>query len=157
MVGIRIFFIFILSFLLFSAPSYALRPRSTGEISAFTEEETASNENEEQREEIEREKKKLMEKVSPLREERSKNLHPFVYEIEGAGSEILEEFYLDVKTTPSRHAAKGFIPTTPDKESLKVRPSSHGLVSKLIPNLVFFSAIIIAFLAIHFFIRPKSK
>lgn len=158
MVGVRIFFVFTLILLLFNLPSYALNPSSREGIDAFGDDEIVSSEIEEQKEEIKREKKRLIEDVLPSREERKKNLRPFVYEAEGTTPEILERFSLDVETMPAHHGVKGLVPVASDIEAPSVdQAPDQCLASKFLPNLIFFSVIIIAFLATYFFIHPKSK
>lgn len=152
MVGVRFLPIFIFCFLLFSGPVYALRPSSTDEIEEIGKEETMlPGEVERQAEVIKQEKKKLMEDAAPLREERSRNLRPFVSSVSSAA-----------EAAPALpYAVKGFIPAASNREVLRERQPAgqggQGLVSKPVPNLIFFSVIIIAFLGVYYFIRPRPK
>ena len=158
MVGVRIFSVFTLILLLFSLPSYALNPSSREGIDAFSDDEVVASEVEEEREKIKREKKRLIEDISPSREERRKNLRPFVYETEGSVPEVLERFSLDVEVIPARHGVKAPVSVASDiKASSTNQASEKRPASRFLPNLIFFSVIIAGFLAVHFFIHPKSK
>lgn len=154
MVGVRVFLIFVLSFLFFSAPLYALMPPSD----EIREEETLSSKAREQIEEIRREKESLSESVLPLREQRKKNLHPFIYKAKETDANILEAFSFDTEAIPTRYTVKGFTPVVSRSDLSKPDQAlGQGLTSKLIPNLIFFALIIIAFLAGYFITRPKTK
>jgi len=157
MVGIRIFLISILAFLLFSGPVYALRPSSTEDIDTLTEE-AISSEAKEDIEQIKREKDALSESAVPIREERKRNLHPFVYKIEETEKDVSEEPSSDAKTVPARYVVKGFTPAVSRSDLSEPGPASgQGIASRPIANLIFFTVIGMAFLAGHFLIRPKSK
>ncbi|MBU4312683.1 MAG: hypothetical protein KJ706_08205 [Candidatus Omnitrophica bacterium] len=136
MVGIRFFLIFILCFLLFGASAYGLRPLE--DIGETGKEDALSPEIEEEIAEIEREKEALMKDVSPLREERENTLRPFVY----------ESAPLDVE---SPRPVKNIVSPTVEKTPTQ----AENLTSKPLPNLIFFSLIVIAFFSAYFFLRPK--
>ena len=74
MVAMRIFPVFMILLFLFNAPVYGLMPSSIEE----TEEELEPTEIEQSIEEVKELKQEIMQIVAPLREEREKNLHPFV-------------------------------------------------------------------------------
>jgi hypothetical protein len=91
------------------------------------------------------EKDKIIEKVKPIREEREKNLHPFVRNAQG-GAE-----------NPFDYAAR----TDAAAEQETKAPNTKVTASDFKPGagikFVFILVILIAFLLAYFFIRPKSK
>ncbi len=136
MVGIRLFLIFILCFLLFGASAYGLRPFE--DMGETKREDALPPEIEEAIAEIEREKQALMKDISPLRDERENTLRPFVY----------ESAPLDVESPrPVKHLALSTVEKTPAQ--------AESLTSRPLPNRIFFSLIVIACFSAYFFLRPK--
>ncbi|PIW68314.1 MAG: hypothetical protein COW10_03240 [Candidatus Omnitrophica bacterium CG12_big_fil_rev_8_21_14_0_65_42_8] len=124
MVGMRIILIFVLISLMRPAPIYGLRQSDI---------------------EIDEEKEKIIESITPIREAREKNLHPFVQDARG-GAE-----------NPFDYAAR----TDAAAEQEQKAPNTKAAASDFKPgagiNFAFISIILIAFLLAYFFIQPKSK
>jgi len=139
---VRIFLIFMFLVLLFSTPLYALKP-SEEEI----DEDIISIEIEDEIDDIEREKKEIMDKVAPIREEREKTLHPYVSSAEPT----------DTETTDKSIRFKGSRLSPSSPKVSEASAPRKTLVSKVLLNFVFFSILAIALFLSYFFIRPRSK
>jgi len=140
MVGVRLFLIFILCFLLFGAPAYGLRLLE--DIGGDEKEDTLPPEIEEELLEIEREKEALIKDVSPLREKRKTTLQPFVHEAAP----------LDLESTGrSPYPVERIVPSTVKKAPVQ----AENLRSKPLLNFIFFSVMAIVFFAAYFFIHPN--
>ncbi|MDP8230384.1 MAG: hypothetical protein P9L93_04685 [Candidatus Gorgyraea atricola] len=142
----RIFSIFIILFLLFNAPVpvYGLMPSSIEE----TEEELEPTEIEQSIEEVKKLKQEISQTVVPLREEREKNLHPFVEEKK---SESYDTFPPDAEEKRVRYVG----PSQIEKEIPQQPASNQKTASKTLLNLSFLLIIALGFIAAYLFIRPK--
>ena len=108
----------------YAVPAYGLRP---------------SDEN------YSEEKQKIAESVIPAREEREKNLHPFVQAVsEEQGNEF-------------NYAAKNTIPVEPEINSHDIKTREQNTLPNGGINFLFFSLILAAFLLSYFFIRPSQN
>jgi len=120
----KIFLAVILIFTANIAPVYGIRP-SDGNYSE--------------------EKQKMLESVIPAREEREKNLHPFV---QAVSEEQGDEF---------NYAAKKTILMEPEMKTQDIKTREQNAKPNSWINFLFFSLMLAIFLLSHFFIRPRSK
>jgi len=132
----RIFLMFVLIFLMYAAPTYGLRPSESEYSEEFNSKEAA---------EISKEKENIIESITPAREEREKNLHPFVQDVRE-----------DTKN-PFGYAVKVNAPIDPERKTPYIKFPASNLKPNAGINFIFVSIIIIVFLLSYFFIRPKSK
>jgi len=146
MVAMRIFPIFIILFLLFNAPVpiYGLMPSSIEDI----EEDVTPEEIEQSIEEVKELKQEIMQTVAPIREEREKNLRPFVQKKE---PENYDTFPPETEDRQVRYVG----PPQMEKEILQQSASNQRPVSKTLLNLSFLFIIALGFIAAYLFIRPK--
>jgi len=95
--------------------------------------------------EIDKEKDRITENIASAREEREKNLHPFVQDA-GEGAK-----------DPFDYAAKTNAAAEQETKAPHARSSASDFKSRAVINFLFISIILLVFLLAHFFIRPRSK
>ncbi|MCX5693089.1 MAG: hypothetical protein NTX47_05340 [Candidatus Omnitrophica bacterium] len=95
--------------------------------------------------EIDKEKNRIAENIASTREEREKNLHPFVQDA-GEGAK-----------DPFDYAAKTNAAAEQETKAPHTRSSASDFKSSAVINFLFISIILLVFLLAHFFIRPKSR
>jgi hypothetical protein len=115
-VGMRIILAAIFLFFIYAAPAYSRRP---SDVDAYEE------------------KGKIIESVTPIREQREKNLHPFIRDTEeGTESPAIKSKIMNPGSKP---------------DTFNSKPDAKGI------NLTFILIILAAFFLSYFFIRPKPK
>ena len=124
----RIFLIFILIFLMYTAPIYGIRPLNDSEI--------------------DKEKEKIAENMIPIREERENKLHPFVQLVSNRDSSSAS---IDNTNEPFRYRLKENVISQPKNNTYNSEPNRSAI------NFLFLFLVAFAFLLSYFFIRPKSK
>lgn len=148
MVGIRIFLIGAIVYILPTCLLYGLRPIESGTTPLQKIER-------EQKSEIESdlitEKNEIMEKIAPLRQEREKNLRPFTYPAESKS----DNGHIAFERKEAPYIVKNFTHKAYDiKNSSSKDPASS---KNILAHVIFFCALITAFLFSYFFIKPSSR
>lgn len=131
-----IFLIFLLTFLFNTGPIYALMPSNSGYSEEFDNEKAVQ---------ISNEKQNVMASIASVREEREKNIHPFVGTIEEDNENSFD------------YALKANASMEPERKTPYIKTPAPNIKPKARINFVFISVIFIAFLLSYFFIRPKSR
>jgi len=166
----RIFLIFALILMIYAAPVYGLRLYEREDLEDSGVKETA---------EIKREKQKITEDISQAREERERNLHPFVQTVtEGKGSAFDYTAEQNAAIEPGRKTPRiearssGFnsgagidfmharpeyrtVQGADEQRPLSILPKEPRPSARL--GYICISIILAAFLLAYFFIQPKSK
>ena len=135
----RIFLIIILIFVgtaQCAVPTYGLQPSESEYLEGFNSEEET---------EISKEKENIMESIAPAREEREKNLHPFV------------ETVRENTESPFDYALKANAPIEPERKTPYIKAPISGIKPNTGINFLFILIILAAFLSAYFFIKPKSR
>jgi len=132
----KIFLIVFLFLLVSAAPICALMPYETG----YSEESDNTK-----AAQINNEKQDIIKDMVQVREDREKNLHPFVQIVR----ESAEDFFDDTVKANAAIEQEGKAPYI--KTSTGESKPNHGI------NLIAILIILSGFLLSYFFIRPKSK
>ena len=153
-----------------AVPAYGLQPSESEYLEEF---------NSEEKTEISKEKENIMESIAPAREERERNLHPFVeggepaelqtqdFSSTGSPSRAKPRPFFGKGWTKSRdkpgyvegvdYAARVNAPVEPEIEAPLINAPAPNLKHNAGINFLFILIILAAFLLAHFFIQPKSK